>query len=219
MLTIITGHYGSGKTTLAVNLAVNSAKSGVKTAIADLDIVNPFFRTADSLPLLNELGIEAIIPYGANSNLESVYLPPEVEKLFRYDGNALLDIGGDDDGAIVLGRYAGKIAESGYEMICVISRYRPFTKTPEDAAEMIKAIEATSRLKVTGIVNTSSLGEDTDAKTVADSADYATEVSRLSGKPLLYTAVKEEVYNTLSDDEKEKLGDILPIAIYTKRLF
>ena len=110
MLTIITGHYGSGKTTLSLNLAVNSAKSGKKTAIADLDIVNPFFRTADSLPLLEELGIEAIIPYGANSNLESVYLPPEVEKLFRYDGNAYLDIGGDDDGAIVLGRYAEKIA-------------------------------------------------------------------------------------------------------------
>ncbi|MBR2327652.1 MAG: ParA family protein [Clostridia bacterium] len=219
MLTIITGHYGSGKTTLSLNLAVNSAKSGKKTAIADLDIVNPFFRTADSLPLLEELGIEAIIPYGANSNLESVYLPPEVEKLFRYDGNAYLDIGGDDDGAIVLGRYAEKIAAAGYEMICVISRYRPFTKDPKDAAEMIASIEATSRLKVTGLVNTSSLGDDTDGETVLASACYAKEVSRLSGKPLLYTAVKKDVLATLSDGEKETLGDILPIEIYTKRLF
>ena len=219
MLTIITGHYGSGKTTLAVNLAVKAVKEGKKTAVADLDIVNPFFRAADSLPLFKELGIETVIPYGANTNLESVYLPPEVEKLFYEEGERILDVGGDDDGAIVLGRYADKIKAVGYEMICTVSRYRPFTKTPAEAAEMIKAIETASGLTVTGIANTSSLGDETDFETVAASVKYAEETARLSGKPLLYTAVMEPLWSGLTEKQKADIGEVFPVTIYTKRLF
>ena len=221
MITVITGHYGSGKTTLAVNLAVKYAKEGKKTAIADLDIVNPFFRTADSEELFNELNIEMIAPFGANTNLETVYLPASVQKLFNASlgYESVLDIGGDDDGAIVLGRYAEQIKASGYKMLCVVSCYRPLTENPEDAAEMIKSIEKSSKLEISGIVNTSSLGEDTTAETILESLNYAKRVSELSGKKLVGTAVKKEIFKALTDEQKSIIGEIFPIEIYTKRFF
>lgn len=189
-IVIIAGHYGSGKTNLAVNLAMQSAKEGFRTAIADMDIVNPYFRAADARARMTELGIKCVVPEYANSNVDIPSLPAELYSLFLPEApfdRIFLDLGGDD-GAIALGMYSSMISELGYDMIAVISKFRPLTATAEDSAEHIREIEYASRLKCTYIVNNSSLGDETTENDVADSIPYAHEVEAITGLPLLFTS-------------------------------
>ena len=126
-LTLFAGHYGSGKTNIAVNYSLYLAKMGLPVTVADLDIVNPYFRTKDSAKVLEGAGIELISSPFANSNLDVPAMPPEVYRLVadrtRY---GVLDIGGDDRGALALGRYVPMIKdENDYEMLFVINKSRP----------------------------------------------------------------------------------------------
>ena len=203
-LTLFAGHYGSGKTNIAVNYALHLAKAGEKVCIADLDIVNPYFRTADSAKELAAAGVELISPRFANSNVDLPALPSElygaVEQRERY---AVLDIGGDDRGAYALGRFAPYIKEENdYEVVFVANKYRPLTKTPEEALEVMREIEGAGGLRVTAIVNNSNLGEMTDAETVLSSQKYAEKLSELSGLPVKFTSVKKELCEALGGEEK-----------------
>ena len=143
-LTIFAGHYGSGKTNLAVNYALALKKKGLAVKIADLDIVNPYFRTKDSEKELKEAGIPLISPAYANSNVDLPALPQELYSLVqRRDFHAVLDVGGDDRGAYALGRYTPYILEENdYRMVFVANFYRPLTQTPEEALEVMGEIEA-----------------------------------------------------------------------------
>ena len=203
-VTVFVGHYGSGKTNIAVAYAKYLNSLGKKVTIADMDIVNPYFRTKDSQGELKRLGIELISSEFANSNVDLPALPSElygaVERRERY---AVLDIGGDDRGAYALGRFAPYIKEENdYEVVFVANKYRPLTKTPEEALEVMREIEGAGGLRVTAIVNNSNLGEMTDAETVLSSQKYAEKLSELSGLPVKFTSVKKELCEALGGEEK-----------------
>ena len=203
-VTVFVGHYGSGKTNIAVAYAKYLNSLGKKVTIADMDIVNPYFRTKDSQGELKRLGIELISSEFANSNVDLPALPSElygaVEQRERY---AVLDIGGDDRGAYALGRFAPYIKEENdYEVVFVANKYRPLTKTPEEALEVMREIEGAGGLRVTAIVNNSNLGEMTDVETVLSSQKYAEKLSELSGLPVKFTSVKKELCEALGGEEK-----------------
>ena len=190
-LTLFAGHYGSGKTNIAVNYALHLAAEGKKVCIADLDIVNPYFRTKDSEKELSEAGIELISPQFANSNVDLPALPAESYRLVQDKSTyGIMDIGGDDRGAYALGRFSPAILEEGnYRMAFVANCYRPLTRTPEDALEILKEIESACGLQFTCLVNNSNLGPETTPETILDSFDYMEKLSELSGLPLwLHTA-------------------------------
>lgn len=193
-LTLFAGHYGSGKTNIAVNYAIKLAEEGKKVCIADLDIVNPYFRTKDSEEELKAHGIDLISPQYANTNVDLPALPAESYRLVQDRSiYGIMDIGGDDRGAYALGRFVSAIKEEGdYEMVFVANRYRPLTATVDGAIEIMREIEAACGLSFTCIVNNSNLGELTTAETVTDSYPYINELCERTGLPLwTHTAVKE----------------------------
>ena len=200
-ITLLCGHYGSGKTNVAVNLAMMMKKQYDKVTIADLDIVNPYFRTKDSSEELARAGIKLICSEFANSNVDIPALPQEMYSITDDTSHrVLIDVGGDDRGALALGRLAPKIKEENdYEMLMVINKCRPLTRTVEDTLEVMGEIEFACGIKFTGLVNNSNLGEETTAYDVLNSLEYANAVSKATGLPLVATAYKAELDNQLSD--------------------
>ena len=173
-LTLFAGHYGSGKTNIAVNYAMLLASEGKRVCIADLDIVNPYFRTKDSAQELERAGVELVSPRFANSNVDLPALPPESYRPIQDKSLfGVLDIGGDDRGAYALGRFADAIKEEGdYRMAFVVSCYRPLSATVEDAIEIMREIEAAAGIRFTCIVNNSNIGGETTAEVVRDSLGF-----------------------------------------------
>lgn len=213
-LTLFAGHYGSGKTNIAVNYAMHLAKEGKPVCIADLDIVNPYFRSKDSEADFAASGIEMICSRYANTNLDIPALP---ENLYRItedrDTKMILDIGGDDSGAIVLGRLAPAIlAENDYEMLTVINQYRPLTPDVESTVEVLREIEAASKIPFTGIVNNSNLGEETTPDDVLASVRYAENVASAMGIPVVMTTVKADLYEKLAG----KIPNLFPLQLQKK---
>jgi len=188
-ISIVTGHYGSGKTNIAVNMALSLAAGGQRSVtVVDLDIVNPYFRTADCRPRLEKAGIRVIAPVYANTNLDSPVLPPEIGGVFREDGGfCVIDVGGDDAGAVALGQFASRAEAVGYDMFYVINGKRYLTREPSQTAELLREIEQSSRLRATGLINNTNLGEETSLSLVESSLPYAEAVSALTGLPLAFT--------------------------------
>ena len=192
-LTLFAGHYGSGKTNIAVNYAMLLAKEGKKVCIADLDIVNPYFRTKDSERELLDNGITLICSQYANTNVDLPAIPAESYRLVQDKSCfGVIDIGGDDRGAYALGRFADAIkAEGDYRMAFVLNRFRPLTSTVDDAIEIMREIEAASGIKFNCIVNNSNIGSETTPEAVLDSVAFAEELSQKTGLPIwLHTAEK-----------------------------
>lgn len=207
-INIITGHYGSGKTNLAVNLALSATEVGEKVRIVDLDTVNPYFRTADFTEMLSEQDIEVIVPEFANTNLDLPTLPAAVKRAFNSpDRISILDFGGDDAGAFACGQYSETIKSMHYSHFYVINARRALTQTAKEAAEIMREIEYASRIPVTALVNNTHLCSQTTTEIVRESFDFAEEVSRLTGKPIAFTSVKED----LNADFEH-----YPIKIYVK---
>ena len=205
-VTLFSGHYGSGKTNIAVNYALHLAEMRLPVTIADLDIVNPYFRTKDSAEDFERAGIRLISSAYANSNVDLPALPAELYALTgdksRY---AVLDVGGDDRGALALGRYAPAILEEGnYESIFVANFYRPLTPNAEAALEVMREIEVAGKIPFTAIVHNSNLGEETKAEDVLAMQGEAERLSSITGLPLLFTA---------SD---ARLADALPEAFHLR---
>ena len=216
-LTLFAGHYGSGKTNIAVNYALYLAKTGTPVCIADLDIVNPYFRTKDSAKELEAAGVTLVSPQFANSNVDLPALPAEAYRLVQ-DKNTygIMDIGGDDRGAYALGRYVPAILEENdYRMVFVANCFRPLTPTAEDALEIMREIEAACGLKFTHIVNNSNLGTLTTPQDVLDSVKFTEDLCRISGLPLwMHTAERSvaaaltELPNVFSLQLQEKYFDL-----------
>ncbi len=199
-LTLFAGHYGSGKTNIAVNYAMLLADEGKKVCIADLDIVNPYFRTKDSEAELKEKGITLISSRYANTNVDLPAIPAESYRLVQDKSiYGVIDIGGDDRGAYALGRFADAIkAEGDYRMAFVLNRHRPLTSSVEDAVEIMREVEAAAGLKFNCIVNNSNIGSETTADTVRNSIPFAEELSAATGLPIwLHTAEKSVAENIL----------------------
>ena len=213
-VTLFAGHYGSGKTNIAVNYALWLKQQGKDVIIADMDIVNPYFRTKDSIDVLENNGIELISPEFANSNVDLPALPQEMYRVVQDRSKyAVLDIGGDDRGAYALGRYTPSILEENdYEMVFVANFYRPLTTTPEEALEVMQEVSLAAGIKFTAIVNNSNVGWDTTADDILATNDKAIELSKLSGLPILFTTAEKQIAPLLS----EKLENVLPLELQNK---
>lgn len=213
-ITIMCGHYGSGKTNVAVNLAFYLKEQYNNVVVADLDIVNPYFRTKDSLEDFKARGIELICSEYANTNVDIPALPANMYRLTaNKDITAVIDVGGDDRGAYALGRLVPEIKqENNFDMLMVINGYRPLTPDAESTIEVMHEIEQACGLKFTGLVNNSNIGEETTAQNIINSISYACEVSRLSGLPVVMTSVKADLYDELCD----KIDNLLPMTLQKK---
>ncbi len=190
---IITGHYGSGKTNIAVNLAVEYADRGEKVCVIDLDIVNPYFRTADFGRLFEDKGIYLVAPQYANTNLDIPSLGFDMAALLSGYDRVVVDVGGDDAGAIALGQYSTILKNFGYEMLYVVNSYRYLTSTPEETVELLRDIELVSSLRATGVVNSSNLGLTTTAEDILRSMSYAQECAKAAELPLVFTAAMKGI--------------------------
>lgn len=189
----ITGHYGSGKTNLAINLAVDFARNGEKVTIIDLDIVNPYFRTADHSDLFDRYGIDLIAPQFSNTNLDIPSLGFDMAAAADNCDRLIIDVGGDDSGAVALGQYSTVLNNLGCSLYYVVNRYRYLTRTPEEAAEILRDIEQVSRIKAKGVINCSNLGSQTSAADVAETEDYAAQCGKASGIPVVMTAAERSL--------------------------
>ena len=208
---IVTGHYGCGKTNLAVNLALYFETLGERVTVVDMDIVNPYFRSADFEREFEGKRIKLIAPNFANTLLDIPSLPREVDGAIEGDERLILDVGGDDAGAVVLGRYAKQIEQNGgASMIYLFSKYRPFTETADDVISHIGDIEVASRIKVTGLINSSNLGLETTAKDIEASFGYADEISEKTGLPVLATLVRDTINESVNNSFPVRLFVLPP---------
>lgn len=210
-ITLFAGHYGSGKTNIAINYARALKRAGEKVAVADLDIVNPYFRTKDSAADLQAEGIDLVVSDFANSNVDFPALPKEIYALVAdRETKIVMDIGGDDRGALALGRYVPDIkAEGDYEMLAVVNAARPLTRTPQEAVEVLREIEEACRLPFTGIVNNTNVGAETTVETVLGSIPYADEIAALMGVPVRFTCA----IGAIAAELKGKVENLLPLEI------
>ena len=208
-VTLFMGHYGSGKTFVAVNYALELKKLGKQVSIYALDIVNPYFRTVDAENRLSKAGVELIVSPFAETNVDIPAMNSASYKMVsdrsRY---AVCDIGGDDRGALALGRFSEKLKEENdYDVLWVVNNLRPETRTVEDALEIKREIEISARLPFTGIVNNANLGDETSIDTILKGYEFSKELSKVTNLPIKFTAVRKD----LIDENVKKLKDILPI--------
>ena len=210
-VTVFSGHYGSGKTNLAINYAQYQCRAGYKVCIADLDIVNPYFRTKDSEKLFEKDGIELISLPFANTSVDLPSLPSAAYGLFdRKDRQVIIDLGGDDRGALALGRFVPRLREENdYEFIFTVNFYRPLTTTVDEALEVFREIEYASKLKFTKIVNNSNIGIETTVDDVMKTVGLCEELSKRTGVEYAFTSVERRLYNEMC----EKIGNDKVFAI------
>ena len=209
---VISGHYGSGKTNIAINLAYKLLEKG-SAAIFDLDVVNPYFRTADFTDKMRADGITVIAPVFANTNLDTPALTGEFANIYSgiYD-NVIVDVGGDDSGAFALGQYAEGIAKTGeWSHWYIVNFLRALTLTIPENIELMRDIENAGKLPFTGIINNTNLGAETTAEIVECSFQKAKALSDASNLPLLFTSVSDDI--NLNDDS----APIMRIKVTTKR--
>ena len=213
-ITLLCGHYGSGKTNVAVNLALRERKIHENVAIADLDIVNPYFRSKDSSEDFQKAGIRLICSEYANSNVDIPALPQDMYAITDDKSlRVLIDVGGDDRGALALGRLTPAIlAENDYEMLMVINCYRPLTRDVESTIEVMREIEFACKIPFTGLVNNSNLGQETTPEDVLSSLAYAEDVAKASGLPVVMTAFSEELEPKLAS----KVPNPFPLTLQKK---
>ena len=211
---LLCGHYGSGKTNIAVNLAQKIKREYPNVTLADLDIVNPYFRSKDSAAELEEAGIRLICSNYANSNVDIPALPPDLYALTDDRRmRAIIDVGGDDRGALVLGRLAPAILEENdYEMLMVINCYRPLTRDAASTLEVMREIEFAGGIRFTALVNNSNLGVETTADDVLASVRYAEQVAAMSGLPVVMTTVDEKLQNELQGN----IPNLFPLKLQKK---
>lgn len=209
-ITIITGHYGSGKTNFAVNQAIKLAKKGEKVTIVDFDIVNPYFRTADFVELFKENGVTLAASMYANTSLDIPAISFDIERMAYEPGYLIIDVGGDDAGAIGLGRYAEALSQykDDLDMLYIVNCYRYLTKDSSEALELMYEIEEVSKMKHTGIINNSNLGRETTEEVVLRSIDYAKDIAQKAKQPLAGTVYRDDLCLSIPDG--------IPVKVYVK---
>ena len=209
-VTVFMGHYGSGKTFVSVNYALALAKMNKLVSIYDLDIVNPYFRTVDAKEKLANAGVELVVSKFAQTNVD---IPAMNAKSYQMldDKNryAVADIGGDDRGALALGRFAERLKTDGdYDGLFVVNKFRPETRDIEGALEIKDEIEKTGKLPFTGLVNNANLGLETTEQTILSGLEFTLELSRITKLPIKFTSVRQDL---ITESLRKKLGNILPV--------
>ena len=213
-VSIITGHYGTGKTEFAVNLALAMAGEGTSVILADLDIVNPYFRSRERRSLLEEAGVRLISSSQACSDADVPALPAELLTILEDRSlRGVLDIGGDPVGARVLARFQPKSVQEDYQLIYVLNANRPEVRDRETSISYLRGIEATTGLACTGIVNNTHLCGETTEDEIRKGAALAAEVSKETGIPVLCHVAEEKFVSALSDLPET----VFPITIKMKK--
>lgn len=218
-ITIITGHYGSGKTEFAVNLAVTLAKEGKRTALADLDIANVYFRSRERQEYLEELGIEVhsnIFHRDISADLPAI--APSIRKVLENrDYHTVVDAGGNDTGAMVLIQYARVFVQEDYEVLCVINANRPETETLEGALFHIRSIEEMTGLKVSGLVNNTHMLAETEPKDVLKGYALCMAIEERSGIPFRLSCCTESTMRQFHEEHRgtDRIKPF-PITLYMR---
>ena len=197
---IFTGHFGSGKTEIAVNYALGLARQGKKTIIVDCDIVNTYFRTLDVKEKLEENGIEVIAPLFANSNLEMQMMPAEILSVFeKKDYEVVFDVGGDEDGAFALGGYKRFFEREGYEMYFVVNTSRPLTENCDDTLVYMGEIERASRLNITKVVNNSNIAGETTVENIYKGDSVVSEICEKTKLEYAFISGTKEILENIDE--------------------
>ena len=213
-ISIITGHYGTGKTEFAVNLALSMVQVRSRVMLADLDIVNPYFRSREKQALLEAAGVSLITSSPACSDADVPSLPAELLTILQNrDITGILDIGGDPVGARVLARFRPKLLEEDHQLIYVLNANRPEVRAEESAIRCLRGIESTTGLTCTGIVNNTHLCGETTPAEIRKGAALAAEVSRATGIPVLCHVAEERFADHLRDLREP----VFPITIKMKK--
>ncbi|MGE5256044.1 MAG: hypothetical protein ACM3KE_05200 [Hyphomicrobiales bacterium] len=191
---VIVGNYGSGKSEVAVNLAVHHRQAGMTVRIADLDLVNPYFRSREAEQQLSAMGIEVVLPPKPYVKSELPVLSPAVAGLIRQPGElAILDVGGDNVGAMVLAALGEAFAGRRCQVLQVVNPFRPATATLAGCIKIRAEIEASAKLAVTGFVGNANLIDETTPREIVDGYRFVRELSSVSGLPLAFVTVAEEL--------------------------
>ncbi len=191
-MTVLVGHFGSGKTEIALNLALDLAAKGALVTMADLDVVKPYFRTRSARALLTESGIDLLAPEGDNIHADLPIIVPQIRsQLRRSDRRLIIDVGGDDVGARVLGSVSDVVPAAETECLLVLNFRRPSTPDPSAAVEMVRQIEAVGRLPIAGLISNTHLLEDTTLEVILHGLELARETGDLLGIPVVATAAAE----------------------------
>ena len=197
-VTLFVGHFGSGKTEIALNGALDLASRGEAVTLADLDVVKPYFRSRSARRLLSDAGIKLLAPDGANVHADLPIIVPQIRDALRSDGRkVIVDVGGDDTGARVLGSLSDVMTEGECDCLVVLNFRRPFTRNVAEAVTMVRAIEAVSRVGVTGLVSNTHLMTETTAEVILEGYRQAVETSESLGVPLRAVTVQEEFRDSL----------------------
>ncbi|MCL2497905.1 MAG: hypothetical protein FWF06_04740 [Symbiobacteriaceae bacterium] len=209
-ITVFVGAYGSGKTELALNTVQMIAPHYSQVAIADLDIVKPYFRTREFHLRLVQNNVRVIMPTGVMAQADLPALPPEVYGVLQNENiKLILDVGGDDAGATALAQYHSYFVAPHYEMLMVINTCRPFAQNPTEIAELMERIQIRSRLTVTGLVSNTNLGAETTAEVILKGHKITQEVARLTKLPIAFTAVDKRLLAEVSPFLE---GEIIPLT-------
>jgi hypothetical protein len=208
------GRFGSGKTELSLNTALQMAAQGVRVALVDLDIVNPFFRSGERREVLEAAGVALIAPLFVNTTVEIPALPPEVLSAFTgfYDCT-VFDVGGDPEGARVLGRYHGELERADKHVRCVVNTRRPFASTPEEIVFMAREMEERGRIRIDTLVNCTNLSFETTPEVVLEGERIVLSAAALLGIPLEFTAVRRDLCEEVA---KRSAVELMPLDIYMK---
>ncbi|MEN6445738.1 MAG: hypothetical protein ABFC98_06805 [Candidatus Cloacimonas sp.] len=182
-LYIIIGAYGSGKSEYSIHLARSFKAQGLDVVLADLDVVNPYFRSREIKDDFDVEGIDVIAPEGEFKHSDLPMISPRVKGAIQNKAKTvILDVGGDPAGCRTLGRFEELIKNRGYKMLYIVNTMRPFTATPEEIVTMKEGLEASSRLKITEIICNTNLMEETTAELVENGIkiiNRASEILRL----------------------------------------
>lgn len=209
------GHYGSGKSEVSINY-VTKLREYVdgEVAIADLDVVNVYFRSRDKKNLMKKLGITSIDSSVQTTTLDIPAVSAEVMRpLHDKKINYVIDVGGDNVGARVVGRFTEHFIENDYDMFCVVNVNREKTQTTQDVLEYIDDIEVASKLKVTGLINNTHLLRETTIEDILRGQEVVKEVGKIKNLPIKYICCLEKLVEDLPSDIE---GDILPIKLYLR---
>lgn len=204
-INIFVGHFGSGKTEIAINYAMKKAAEGNKVTIVDCDIVNTYFRTLDAKDALEAQGIRVISPLFANTNLEMQMMPPEILRVFEEkDTTVVFDVGGDEDGALALGAYKQLFEREGYRLFFVVNAKRPLTETADDVIEYMIDIEKASRLTITDLVNNTNLSAETEVDDILDGHSVVEQVAARAKLPYTFVAARQDLCKQLPGELADK---------------
>lgn len=217
-ITVIAGHYGSGKTEFSVNLAFSAANEGVPVTLVDLDIVNPYFCSREREAQLKQSNIMLIAQSEACRTADVPALPAEVSRMFiDTSRNYIVDVGGDDVGARVLARYSPQFQACSYDFWLVVNANRPQTATVQQAVEYMHRIESSSRLKTTGIINNTHLCGQTTISEVLRGNTLAQQLCEMTGLPLICNVVPKSLLAYRNELTEKIYGELFFIDIWMKK--